>query len=85
MFVTDNNTVQAALATGRCANKDIMLWIKQLFCIACEFNFAINAVYLASKNNVICDAQSRWKDSASKLRIMEVDVTKRLCCSHLFT
>ena len=73
MFVTDNTTVQAALATGRCINKQIMVWVKELFWLSVKFNFEINSTYISSGNNTICDALSRWREAPSRCRIHAVD------------
>ena len=85
VFVTDNTTVQAALSTGRCCNRQIMIWVKELFWLSVEFNFDIKSTYIRSKDNIICDALSRWRDPPSKCRIQAVDQSRQLCCQHLFT
>lgn len=84
VFVTDNTTVRAALNLGKSRNKQIMSWVRELFWLSAETNFTISSVYVPSKDNIICDALSRWGDSSSKARIAAVDPQGLLCCSHLF-
>ena len=84
MFVKDNTMVQAAPATGRCANKLIMHWVKELFWLVVDFNFDIKSAYVKSQENIICDALSRWRAISSRSRIVAIDPDGFLCCSHLF-
>ena len=84
VFVPDNTKVQAALATGRCVNKLIMRWVKELFWLSIDFNFDIKSPYVKSRENVICDALSRWHAISSRSRIAAVDPDGFLGCSHLF-
>ena len=84
VFVTDNTTVQAMLATSRGVNKLIMHWVKELFWLSVDFNFDIKSAYVKSKENIICDALSRWRSVSSRSRIAAVDPDGFLCCSLLF-
>lgn len=85
VMVTDNETVRAALTSGRSKSKGVMYFIRRLFWIAAEHNFDIQSVYVRSADNTICDALSRWEAADSMDRIRAADGARRLCCSHIFT
>ena len=85
VFITDNNTVRAALCSGKTPNHTILQWIKELFWLSVMYNYEIAAVYINSDKNLICDALSHWDNKSSKASIRAADPGNRLCCYNLFT
>ena len=65
-------------------NKTIMKWAKEWFWVSVLYNFDIQSVNIRSRENVICDALSRWNDISSTSRIGAVDPDGMLWCSYLF-
>ena len=80
MFVTDNTQVLHMLNTGRSKNKSCMAWIREMFWIAVKRNFYFKSVYVRSKDNVICDALSRWGESDARKRLLYSTSSDSLCC-----
>ena len=73
MFITDSAMVEAALKTGRSHSKGIMGYMRKLIWAAVEYNFEFKAIYIKSKDNVVCDSLSRLEESGSRDRIRGVD------------
>lgn len=84
LIVTDNNTVKSALNTGRCKNKCIMKFMRQIFWMSIENNFSIASVYIKSEDNHICDALSRLNNKDNYLLLKSLDSGNQLCCHYIF-
>ena len=84
IFVTDNTQVMAALNTGRSKNKTMMRWLRRIFWESIQFNFDIQAVYVNTKFNTICDGLSRLNCFKNIARIRDADEAALMCCHQLF-
>ena len=85
VFVTDNTQVRAALNTGRSRNKTTMAWLRLIFWASVTYNFDIQAVYINTRDNVICDSLSRLDCFKSIARIRDADAAALMCCHSLFS
>ena len=84
VFVTDNTQVMHMLNSGRSSNKLCMSWIREMFWLSVNRNFYFKSVYIPTKDNVICDALSRWGENDAKRRLLYVTSPDSLCCyNHL--
>ena len=82
--VTDNTQVMWALRTGRSGNKTSMDWLRRIFWAAVRNNFTLDAVYIPTDKNVLCDSLSRLDDAKSLDRICEIMDAQSMCCYSVF-
>ena len=79
-FVTDNTQVMHMLNTGRSSNSLCMTWVRELFWLAVTLNFYFRSVYINTKDNVICDALSRWGEKSARTKLLYATSDRSLCC-----
>lgn len=84
VMVTDNTQVKAALNTGRSVNGTTMGWLREIFWSSITNNFEIQAVYINTLDNVVCDSLSRLDSYKNIARIRAVDEGKLMCCHVIF-
>ena len=82
--ITDNTQVLAAINSGRSTNKTTMRWLRLIFWESVRHNFIIKAIYINTKDNVVCDSLSRLSCFKNVARVRDVDTAKRMCCHHIF-
>ena len=82
--ITDNTQVLAAINSGRSTNKTTMRWLRLIFWESVKHNFNIKAIYINTKDNVVCDSLSRLSCFKNVARIRDADAAKRMCCHHIF-
>ena len=82
--ITDNTQVLAAINSGRSTNKTTMRWLRLIFWESVRYNFSIRAVYINTRDNIICDSLSRLSSYKNVARIRDADSAKRMCCHHIF-
>ena len=78
--MTDNTQVMHMLNTGRSSNGKCMSWIRELFWLAVKANFHFKSVYINTKNNIICDALSRWGSDQARSSLLYATSDISLCC-----
>ena len=85
LFITDNNTVQSALSTGKSLSKEIMLLLlRHIFWLSVFYHFEYRAIYIHSSDNVLADTTSRFNENNSCYIISKTDVNRYLCYNFVF-
>ena len=78
LFITDNNTVQSPLSTGK------SLFLRQIFWLSVFYNFEYHAIYIRGYDTVQADTISRLNENNSCHIIRNIDVNRYICCNFVF-
>ena len=61
----------------------IMRWLRAIFWESVKFNFELQAVYILTDHNIICDSLSRLGMYTNIAMIRDADSAAKLCCYNI--